>query len=567
MQSDVAAPSASPTTTTTPEVAPQQPQDAAAPQPQPEEQPQQTTTTTTATTTGGPGGEMPEMTHTKFKVDTAAAEAAKAEGNALFNKGDYEQAIKKYDAALESNPRDWATYSNRSLCRFRQGNYPQAVGDALMCVRLNKNWPKGYYRLGTALAAVGNPVKALDAFQVGLVAAPDNAELREAAEMARQAIKKSTIITWQPMPAVGRTGEPPTRRCAHSASVIGPRIFCFGGFGNGKVFNSFTVIDTETNSTEELHNPSWKIPVRASHSAVVYGSSIIVFGGYDGSSTFYNDVWQYEVLTGTWTEWATKGTKPHPRGSHTACVFGHKMFIFGGMAGQEDASTVFSDLHVLNLRTQKWSQPTVTGKSPDARNSHAATIVGNNMVVIGGCNTASKYYNDVWFLDLGTFRWNQAGISNPEAFEPRMGLTIACLDFKIYVYGGLVIKDNSYRSEIWVLDTLPTPIPQSGADPSTSSPTAATPTATATAAAPTPMPATNMPAQLTWEATVPRGRILVPRVGHSMSLVRGYKFVVHGGDGGPEHGIMQDLHVAFVDLAVQHLLSPDLAEATKPSRD
>lgn len=166
-------------------------------------------------------------------IDIAAADVAKSAGNALFSAGKFSEAVQKYNEATSLNPRDFATYSNRSISLFKLGQYKESARDALISVRINKNWAKGYYRLGLAMAAMGNPVRALDAFQVGLVAAPDNTELRAAAIQARAAIKNMRAITWQAVPALGRTGEPPPQRCAHSATHVGTKLFCFGGFANG----------------------------------------------------------------------------------------------------------------------------------------------------------------------------------------------------------------------------------------------------------------------------------------------------------------------------------------------
>lgn len=43
------------------------------------------------------------------------------------------------------------------------------------------------------------------------------------------------------------------------------------------------------------------------------------------------DVWEFDTKTQKWGAWETAGTPPRPRGSHSACVFGHEMLIFGGM--------------------------------------------------------------------------------------------------------------------------------------------------------------------------------------------------------------------------------------------
>ena len=49
--------------------------------------------------------------------------------------------------------------------------------------------------------------------------------------------------------------------------------------------------------------------------------------------------------TGEWTTPSTSGTPPTPRQGHIVAVVGNKMFVHGGMSGQQ----IFSDWHVLSL--------------------------------------------------------------------------------------------------------------------------------------------------------------------------------------------------------------------------
>lgn len=51
------------------------------------------------------------------------------------------------------------------------------------------------------------------------------------------------------------------------------------------------------------------------------------------------------VESGEWSTPVTSGSSPSPRQGHVAAVVGSKLFIHGGMAGQD----IFSDLHCLDL--------------------------------------------------------------------------------------------------------------------------------------------------------------------------------------------------------------------------
>ena len=51
------------------------------------------------------------------------------------------------------------------------------------------------------------------------------------------------------------------------------------------------------------------------------------------------------TATGEWTTPSTSGTPPTPRQGHIVAVVGNKMFVHGGMSGQQ----IFNDLYALNL--------------------------------------------------------------------------------------------------------------------------------------------------------------------------------------------------------------------------
>ena len=89
------------------------------------------------------------------------------------------------------------------------------------------------------------------------------------------------------------------------------------------------------------------------------------------------------------------------------------MFIFGGKGaiGESNALYCFNigscwffvEEIPNNSSVQKvWHQVQTFGPQPPARYGHTATLVGNNMVVIGGRAGQTAFFNDVWVLDLST---------------------------------------------------------------------------------------------------------------------------------------------------------------------
>lgn len=76
--------------------------------------------------------------------------------------------------------------------------------------------------------------------------------------------------------------------------------------------------------------------------------------------------------------------------------------MFGGYNGKNN----HNELHVLDLKSLKWSQPETTGHKPEARNGHSATLVDHHMYIIGGWFGRGTFAsNDVYILDLTRLHW------------------------------------------------------------------------------------------------------------------------------------------------------------------
>ncbi|KAJ3687173.1 hypothetical protein LUZ61_016337 [Rhynchospora tenuis] len=108
----------------------------------------------------------------------------KGKGDDSFRKKEYMIASIFYSKAIGLGEMigfgDAVLYSNRSLCwhRLREGD--QALDDALMAHRLSPEWPKAYYRIGSALMLLEDYKQASEAFLDGLQLDPTNTEMRKA---------------------------------------------------------------------------------------------------------------------------------------------------------------------------------------------------------------------------------------------------------------------------------------------------------------------------------------------------------------------------------------------------
>mmetsp|Transcript_21631 Transcript_21631/g.28374 ORF Transcript_21631/g.28374 Transcript_21631/m.28374 type:complete len:320 (-) Transcript_21631:360-1319(-) len=108
-----------------------------------------------------------------------AAEAKKAEGNQFFKSGDYRNAIEKYSEAIDIDPSIPAYWSNRSASHGFLGQWAEAAEDGAQCIRCDKNFIKGYFRLASAQQKLNQLDAAVATLRQGLGIQPQNGDLKK----------------------------------------------------------------------------------------------------------------------------------------------------------------------------------------------------------------------------------------------------------------------------------------------------------------------------------------------------------------------------------------------------
>uniref|UniRef100_A0A7S2V200 Uncharacterized protein n=1 Tax=Fibrocapsa japonica TaxID=94617 RepID=A0A7S2V200_9STRA len=126
-------------------------------------------------------------------MPNAAAEAKKAEGNNFFKRGDYDNAIKLYSQAIEIDPSNHAYWSNRSASYAGLGQYEQAAEDGMQCIRVNKQFIKGYFRAATAQQNLGQNDAALQTVKAGLAIDSSNADLKRMQKELEEAVRVKKV--------------------------------------------------------------------------------------------------------------------------------------------------------------------------------------------------------------------------------------------------------------------------------------------------------------------------------------------------------------------------------------
>jgi len=214
-------------------------------------------------------------------------------------------------------------------------------------------------------------------------------------------------------------------------------------------------------------------PVRYSQSAFYDSASngLFVFGGQHATTNInFNDYWKNAGVVGTtgvdWSNFNIAGNKPLARFGHTVLYDSgsNRMMLFGGATGFPLPCT--NDYWVLQHAnttggSPAWVEVTPSGTPPAARTNYGAAYdaATNSLIMFGGFDCVSSYFNDVWVLsnanDLsGTPKWKQL---TPTGTPPSpREVSSAVYDPEtnsLIVFGGDAefFKSGTPFGDIWVL--------------------------------------------------------------------------------------------------------------------
>lgn len=199
----------------------------------------------------------------------------------------------------------------------------------------------------------------------------------------------------------------------------------------------------------------------------VTGDMFVFGGSHSLTNTNFNDYWQLENSTTStnlsWYAVNAKGTHPSARWGHAAQYdsVSNRYMLFGGAQGFP--SPCLNDYWIMTgantyKSTATWAQQKVSGTLPGVRYKASSVYDSNNntLLVFGGNNCGSTYYNDVWVLNNangtgGTLSWTQLSPTGtgPSAREAASAVFNASTN-TVTVYGGDEGGSTAF-SDVWVL--------------------------------------------------------------------------------------------------------------------
>lgn len=183
---------------------------------------------------------------------------------------------------------------------------------------------------------------------------------------------------------------------------------------------------------------------RACHTTTLLGRKVYMFGGYDGVRCF-SELDVLDLDTMTWLQPRVAGAVPMARNAQTVTVVGNKLFLFGGHSGNKH----LRDLHILDTETMAWSSPEAKGAVPPGLRGHTANLIGGRIFLFGGYDGRGRS-NDLYLLDTHSLKWDHPPTT--EATPAGRQRHTACLvhSKKLFVLGGF--DGLRWLSDCHVLD-------------------------------------------------------------------------------------------------------------------
>ncbi len=259
----------------------------------------------------------------------------------------------------------------------------------------------------------------------------------------------------------------------HSAvyDSVANNMYVFGGSSSASKLqindHAFTLTEADGLGTGKwfLGGP----PVRYGQSTF-YDSgsdSLFVFGGQHAATNLnFNDFWQAsDVIASSnlqWTSIASNGSHPAARFGHTGLYDSgsNRFMLFGGATGFP--APCANDYHVLSTANNQgvkpnWKTIVPSGAIPAARLHQASVYVSgsNQIVIFGGNNCSTTYFNDVWILSdandvAGTPSWAQLAIGGPgPAARQSASAVYDATTNSLIVYGG--DAGGTPFNDLWIL--------------------------------------------------------------------------------------------------------------------
>lgn len=257
--------------------------------------------------------------------------------------------------------------------------------------------------------------------------------------------RRSAVEGYKPK-MISTIGAKPACLVNASVTYVGDdQIYAFGGFDQytDEVYNHVLKLNLNARQWSLVDNYGDIPGVRMGHTACLWkGNKLLVYGGENEHRIHLSDVVIFDIETAHWTQPETHGPIPRGRARHSAVIHDDKLFVCGGMSGNENG--VLDDLCFLDLKTWTWSR---TWKFVP-RYDHATWVWGGKIWVSGGMSEEMERTSEIWWLDFrgspafeGGPAYGVAGSDEGRALSP--GYNGQNYNSSAYVANSSSVQSNS----------------------------------------------------------------------------------------------------------------------------
>jgi len=210
---------------------------------------------------------------------------------------------------------------------------------------------------------------------------------------------------------------------------------------------------------------------RSGHCAVTlpkgHEYDVLVFGGYTEDESLMedrgpmgqvpkrevtNEGWLYSVDKDEWKQIAYEGDVPQPRLVAQTVVVDDKMWLIGGWnpSGAEGPSTILNDVWTLDLNTYKWSSHPGLQEQLQPISRFQAAVIGKKIYL-----HTHRSLDDILVIDTQNETVEKLPISSPSGASPpaSRGLhsMVALDDRTLLIFGGAPQR-GGFLNDVWTID-------------------------------------------------------------------------------------------------------------------
>ncbi|XP_021446912.2 multiple epidermal growth factor-like domains protein 8 isoform X1 [Oncorhynchus mykiss] len=187
------------------------------------------------------------------------------------------------------------------------------------------------------------------------------------------------------------------------------------------------------------HKSSVLPPVAGHTLTVRRDSSMLLIGGYSPENGFNHHLLEFNIHSGNWTVAPHTGTPPTGLYGHSAVYHEQTdaVYVFGGYRFHVETVEPSGELYSLYYANLTWSLLVPSqGNKPLSRFFHAAALIKDTMVIVGGRTGVEDYSNTVSLYQINCNTWIQPDSAVGEPVNRSVSLAMVGWGGRLFLSGG-----------------------------------------------------------------------------------------------------------------------------------